>query len=66
MVKTDEEFKPQSQQVTNKKKLKRMTKKEKRIILKDLKKQLKKAVDNWEFKKADQLKNQIKQIQESD
>lgn len=62
MVKTDEEFKPQKHQ-TSKKKLKRMTKKEKKIILKDLKKQLQKAVDNWEFKKAEKLKQQINEIE---
>ena len=65
IVKTDEKFKPQSQQ-TDKKKLKRMTKKEKNIILKDLKKQLKQAVDNWEFKKADKLKTQIQEIENQD
>ena len=43
-------------------KLKKMTKKEKEIILKNLEKQLKLAIDKWEFEKAAQIRDQIKKI----
>ncbi len=46
----------------NKKKLKRMTKKEKEIILKTLEEQLKIAIDNWEFEKAAEIRDQIKEL----
>jgi len=49
----------------NKKKLKRMTKKEKEIILKNLEEQLKIAIDNWEFEKAAQIRDQIKELMEN-
>jgi len=47
-----------------KKKLKKMTKKEKEFILANLQQQLKQAIDNWEFEKAAMLRDQIKEIQE--
>jgi protein-arginine kinase activator protein McsA len=47
-----------------KKKLKRMTKKEKEIILKDLKVQLDEAIKAWEFEKAAVIRDQIKEIDE--
>lgn len=46
----------------NKKKLKKMTKKEKEIILKNLEEQLKIAINNWEFEKAAQIRDQIKEL----
>jgi len=46
----------------NKKKLKKITKKEKEIILKNLEEQLKLAIENWEFEKAAELRDQIKEI----
>jgi excinuclease ABC subunit B len=50
---------------TDKKKLKRVTKKEKEIILANLQTQLKQAIDNWEFEKAAMLRDQIREIQNS-
>ncbi len=44
------------------KRLKRMTKVEKEIILKDLKKQLDDAIAAWEFEKAAVIRDQIKEI----
>lgn len=44
------------------KKLKRATKAEKEIILKDLKIQLDEAIKAWEFEKAAQIRDQIKEI----
>lgn len=65
-VKTDEELQvaftgtlPQT------KRLKRMTKKEKEIILKDLKIQLDDAIKAWEFEKAAVIRDQIKEIDET-
>ena len=46
----------------NKKKLKRMTKKEKEIIFANLQVQLKQAVENWDFEKAIKLRDQIKEL----
>ena len=64
-VKTDEELQvaftgamPQTRR------LKRMTKKEKDIILKDLKVQLDDAIKAWEFEKAAVIRDQIKEIDE--
>jgi len=42
-----------------------MTKKEKEIILKNLEEQLKIAIDNWEFEKAAQIRDQIKELMEN-
>ena len=50
------------QKKENKKKLKRTTKKEKEMILKNLEEQLKIAIDNWEFEKAAEIRDQIKEI----
>ena len=50
------------QKKQNKKKLKRMTKKEKEIIFANLQVQLKQAVKNWEFEKAAELRDQIKEL----
>ncbi|MBQ9554087.1 UvrB/UvrC motif-containing protein [bacterium] len=46
----------------NSKKLKRATKAEKAIILKDLKIQLDDAIKAWEFEKAAIIRDQIKEI----
>lgn len=54
------------QEEKKKKKLKRMTKKEKEIILKNLEEQLKQAIDNWEFEKAAILRDQIKEITDNE
>lgn len=63
-VKTDKALEPQESFVTRKKvkKLKRMTKKEKEIILTDLRQQLESAVANREFEKAAELRDQIKSL----
>jgi len=53
------------QKKENKKKIKRMTKKEKEIILKNLEEQLKECIKNWEFEKAAELRDQIKEINEN-
>ena len=44
------------------KKLKRATKAEKEIILKDLKVQMDEAIRKWEFEKAALIRDQIKEI----
>lgn len=46
----------------NKKKLKKMTKKEKWIIFTNLQSQLKQAIKNWKFEKAAELRDQIKEL----
>ena len=48
-----------------KKKLKKITKKEKEIILRNLEEQLKIAIENWEFEKATELRDHIKEIREN-
>ena len=48
-----------------KKKLKKITKKEKEIILRNLEEQLKIAIENWELEKATELRDQIKEIREN-
>ncbi len=50
------------QDKSKKKRIKRMTKKEKEMILAQLDEQLKLAVKNWEFETAAQLRDQIKEI----
>jgi excinuclease ABC subunit B len=45
--------------------LKKLTKKEKELILKDLRKQLEEAIKNWEFEKAALLRDQIKEIEKN-
>ena len=52
----------QKRENDKKKKLKRMTKKEKEMILKNLEQQLKEAVSHWEFEKATELRDQIIEI----
>ena len=52
----------QKRENDKKKKLKRMTKKEKEMILKNLEQQLKQAIDTWEFEKATELRDQIIEI----
>lgn len=65
-VKTDEELTQTfSADMFKKKKLKRMTKKEKEIILKDLKVQLDEAIQAREFEKAAVIRDQIKEIDEN-
>ncbi len=64
VVKTDDELDLSSVWTKWKvKKLKKMTKKEKEIILKDLRKQLDLAVANWEFEQASSIRDQIKEIE---
>lgn len=46
------------------KKLKRMTKKEKDIIMKSLKEQLDQSIAAWEFEKAASIRDQIKELDE--
>ena len=64
VVKTDDELAQRFDALTKgkTKKLKRMTKVEKEIILKDLKGQLDSAITAWEFEKAAVIRDQIKEI----
>lgn len=63
-VKTDEDLKQSFGHLTmNTKRLKRMTKKEKEIISKDLKAQLDEAIKKREFEKAAVIRDQIKEIE---
>lgn len=66
VVKTDENlaFQPQIVKKWKVKKLKKLTKKEKEIMLKKLKEELDKAIANWEFEKAAVLRDQIKALEE--
>ena len=50
---------------TPSKKIKKITKKEKQLILEELEKQLKIAIKNWEFEKAAQLRDQIIKIKKN-
>lgn len=64
VVKTDENLELKHP-IVNKwkvKRLKRMTKKEKEIILADLKRQMDESIKNWEFEKAAVLRDQIKDL----
>lgn len=64
-VKTDEDLKQSfdSLQIRGEnKRLKRMTKKERDMILTDLKKQLDHAIETWDFESAVILRDQIKEI----
>jgi excinuclease ABC subunit B len=66
-VKTDEELLEQdfaSLTRGKQKRLKRVTKKEKAIIMKDLKAQLDAAIEAREFEKAATIRDQIKEIEE--
>lgn len=64
VVKTDESLEQSFDKLTRgkTKKLKRMTKIEKDIILKDLKKQLDDAIVAWKFEDAAVIRDQIKEI----
>ncbi len=64
VVKTDEVLSQWFSSLTRgkTKKLKRMTKVEKEIILKDLKKQLDDSIHAWEFESAAVIRDQIKEI----
>lgn len=64
VVKTDEVLSQSFDKLTRgkTKKLKRMTKVEKDIILKDLKKQLDEAITAWKFEDAAIIRDQIKEI----
>ncbi len=66
VVKTDEDITQKYSLMTRwkVKRLKRLTKKEKEIILLDLKKQLDEAIKTWEFEKAAQIRDQIKWLEE--
>lgn len=64
VVKTDEDLNQNYNLMTRGKvkRLKRLTKKEKEIILIDLRKQLDEAIKTWEFEKAAQIRDQIKEL----
>ena len=66
-VRTDEELiKQQGSKFTRwkVKRLKRMTKAEKNIIMKDLKKQMDEAIKEWRFEDAAVIRDQIKELEE--
>ncbi len=66
-TKTDEELSAaQLNQLTRGKvkRLKRMTKKEKEMIMTDLRKQLETAIQSWEFEQAATIRDQIKELEE--
>ena len=65
-VKTDEELMQQQSKFTRGKvkRLKRMTKAEKNLIMKDLKKQMDEAIKEWRFEDAAVIRDQIKELEE--
>lgn len=66
VVKTDDDIKLMSN-ISNKwkvKKLKKATKKEKEIIIKDLRAQLEESIKSWEFEKASIIRDQLKELQD--
>ena len=65
-VKTDEELMQQQSKLTRGKvkRLKRMTKVEKNLIMKDLKKQMDEAIKEWRFEDAAVIRDQIKELEE--
>ena len=64
-VKTDEELMQPSKLTRGKvKRLKRMTKAEKNLIMKDLKKQMDEAIKEWRFEDAAVIRDQIKELEE--
>ncbi len=71
VVKTDDNLKEELKQdfglITRGKvkRLKRLTKKEKEIIMLDLKQQLDGAIAAWEFERAASIRDQIKELEES-
>lgn len=68
VVKTDEELKQDFNSLTRgkTKRLKRLTKKEKEMMAEELKRQLDEAIIAWEFEKAAQLRDQIKELTEEE
>ncbi len=68
VVKTDEELTQDFNSLTRgkTKRLKRLTKKEKEIMAEELKRQLDEAIAAWEFEKAAQLRDQIKELTEEE
>ena len=66
-VKTDEELMQPSKLTRGKvKRLKRMTKAEKNLIMKDLKKQMDEAIKEWRFEDAAVIRDQIKELEEGE
>jgi excinuclease ABC subunit B len=67
VVRTDDDLWQDFQLLTRwkVKRLKRLTKREKEIIMKDLKWQLDEAIVKWEFEKAAGIRDQIKELEES-
>lgn len=67
VVKTDENLKQDFNLLTRgkTKRLKRLTKKEREIIMLDLKQQLDGAIAAWEFERAASIRDQIKELEES-
>ena len=67
-VKTDEELMQQQSKLTRGKikRLKRMTKAEKDLIMKDLKKQMDEAIKEWRFEDAAVIRDQIKELEEGE
>lgn len=65
VVRTDEsiQFEPQVIKKGKITRLKRMSLKEKEIIIKDLRQQLDEAIHKWEFEKATQIRDQLKELQ---
>jgi excinuclease ABC subunit B len=66
VVKTDDDLPQDYTRLTRgtTKKLKRLTKREKEIIMLDLKKQLDDAILIWEFERAASIRDQIKELEE--
>ncbi|MEI7477124.1 MAG: UvrB/UvrC motif-containing protein [bacterium] len=66
VVKTDEDLQQDYHLMTRGKvkRLKRVTKKEREIIAKDLKIQLDEAIAKWEFEKAAEIRDQLKTLEE--
>ena len=68
-VKTDEELIQQQSSAFTRgkvKRLKRMTKAEKNLIMKDLKKQMASAIAEWRFEDAAVIRDQIKELEEGE
>lgn len=67
-VKTDDELVQQQSKFTRwkVKRLKRMTKAEKNLIMKDLKKQMDEAIKEWRFEDAAVIRDQIKELEEGE
>jgi len=65
-VRTDQDLDQQFSAITKwkVKRLKRMTKKEKEMISKDLKKQMDLAIKEWRFEDAAVIRDQIKELEE--